>query len=271
MIDPTLWPDHLSVSAIQLYRRCPAQWKRRYVDKVEESPSPAMSFGKAIATALEAHHLGADGDVMLARAHAALGNAVPGAIFGLRLLELYRDRFNLSGRPEQPFSLYLPDRTRVPVPISGVMDLERDDEVVEFKTGRNPWSQARADAEYQSAVYGWAFEQRHGRPPDHVRYLVFSTRAIDVQEILTYPTGSNLRLFELAAISTWDGITNGRFDGCGRCSVCRPEGEHGTASYEWWPSARRRPGDSLPLASAAHHAWWTRGDRIRERRAPSRT
>jgi hypothetical protein len=74
-------------------------------------------------------------------------------------------------------------------------------------------------------VYGWAFHRRHSRRPDCVRYLVFSTRSVDVQEIVTRPTGSDLRLFELAAIVTWKGIKNGAFDGCGRCDVCRPKGD----------------------------------------------
>ena len=71
-------PDHLSVSSSQLYRRCPAQWKRRYLDGIIDLSSPAMAFGKAFAIALEAHHRGDDGDVAFARAHAASGNAVPG-------------------------------------------------------------------------------------------------------------------------------------------------------------------------------------------------
>ena len=215
-------PRHLSVSAVQLYARCPLVWKRRYVDGVAEPPSPPMSFGLAFAKAMEAQHRGQDADTVFARAHAATGNAHPGAEHGLRLLELYRERFNFTGTPEQKFSLYLPQREQVPVPILGFMDLEREEEVVEFKTSRNPWTQAKADAEYQSAVYGWAFHQRHQRRPHHVRYLVFSTRTIDVQEILTYPTGSDLRLFELAAIVTWKGIKNGAFEPCGRCDVCAP-------------------------------------------------
>jgi hypothetical protein len=262
MTDPAPLPDHLSVSAVQLYRRCPAQWRRRYLDGIENPPSPAMSFGKAFALALEAHHLGADGDVMFARAHAASGIAVPGAEYGLRLLELYRQRFNLDGQPEQPFSLYLPARHRLPVPIQGVMDLERTDEVVEFKTSRNRWSQARADAEYQSAVYGWAFEQRHGRPPGHVRYLVFSTRTIGVQEIMTRPSASDFQQFELAASVVWRGIVGGAFDGCGRCELCRASEAREETTYDWWPpspgvTAVSTPAD-LPLAPSRHHAFWSR-------------
>jgi hypothetical protein len=214
-------PRHLSVSSVQVYARCPLAWQRRYVEKVVEPPTPPMSFGKAFALSIEAHHRGQDADTAFARAHAEVGNAQPGAEHGLRLLDLYRERFKFSGEPEQRFSLYLPDRIQVPVPVLGFMDLECEREVVEYKTSRNPWTQSKADAEFQSAVYGWAFHQRHRRRAECVRYLVFSTRTIDVQEIVTYPTGNDLRLFELAAIVTWKGIVNGSFDGCGKCSVCR--------------------------------------------------
>lgn len=256
-MDHRLLPDHLSVSAIQLYRRCPAQWKRRYLDDVMDEPSPAMAFGKCMALALEAHHLGADGDVAFARAHAASGNALPGVEYGLRLLELYRQRFDLDGRPERAFTLYLPDRHRLPVPIVGVMDLERDHEVVEFKTSRNPWSQARADSEYQAAAYGWAFEQLHGRPPDRVRYLILSTRTVGIEEILVVPSISSFHELVLAAEAVWDGIANGRFDGCGRCQLCRAS-ETETA-YDWWPTPASPPaGAGLPLAPAGHRAYWSR-------------
>jgi len=228
--EPGYLPDHLSVSSIQLYRRCPAQWKRRYIDGIVDPPSPAMAFGKVFALALEAHHLGADGDVVITRTHAASRNARPGADYGLHLLKLYRDRFDLDGKPERPFTLFLMDRQRVPVPIHGVMDLERSDEVIEIKTARNPWSQERADSEYQAATYSWAFEQLHGRPPRQVRYLIFSTRSVSVQEIITHPTASDFRQFELAAVAVWQGIVRGDFDGCGRCSLCRPP----ATEYDWW-------------------------------------
>lgn len=227
-------PRHLSVSAIQAYAKCPLAWKRRYIDGIKDDPTPPMSFGLAFSRALEAHHRGQDADTAFARAHALTGNAYPGAEHGLRLLDLYRKQFNLDGEPEQKFSLYLPDQQQVPVPILGFMDLEREDEVVEFKTSKNVWTQPRADAEYQSAVYGWAFQRRHRRRPTSVRYLIFSTRTVDVQEIHTHPTGTDLRLFELAAIVTWKGIKNGAFEGCGKCSVCRPAGDE----YVWRPAAQ---------------------------------
>lgn len=215
-------PRHLSVSSVQLFARCPLAWHRRYLLGISDPPTPAMSFGRAFALAMEAHHRGQDADTAFVRAHAEAKNAHPGAEHGLKLLDLYRDNFDFRGEPEVKFLLYLPDRKQVPVPIMGYMDLEREDEVIEFKTSRNPWTQARADAEYQSAVYGWAYQRRHRKRVQSVRYLVFSTRTEDVQEIVTHPTGSDLRLFELAAAVTWKQASAGEFSGCGKCEVCRP-------------------------------------------------
>jgi RecB family exonuclease len=229
-------PGHLSVSSVLTYARCPLAWRRRYVERQAEPSSPAMSFGKAFALALEAYHRGGDAETVFARAHAEAGNAAPGAEHGLRLLDLYRSRFDLAGEPERRFSLYLPARDRVPVPIVGFIDLECESEVVEFKTSRNRWTQARADEAYQAAVYAWAFQQRHGRRPDHVRYLVFSTRAVEVQEIVTHPGGDDLRLFELAAIAAWRGIVSRQFAGCGRCDVCkqsRPDTRRPGEVFSW--------------------------------------
>jgi hypothetical protein len=218
-------PRHLSVASVQRYARCPLDWKRWYVDKVRVPPPSELLFGRAFAQALEAHHRGDDGDVAWVRAHAEVGNARPGAEYGLQLLALYRDRYQLVGRPEASFSLYLPDRDAVPVPILGVIDLLCEDEVVEFKTSKATWTQQRVDAEYQAAVYGWAFRRLKKRRADRVRYIVFSTKEPAIAEFETHPDGMDLRLFEIAAAATWAGIVAERFDGCGKCQMCRPARE----------------------------------------------
>lgn len=38
-------PTHLSYSSIELFRRCPAAWKARYIDRVQEAPGTAAQFG----------------------------------------------------------------------------------------------------------------------------------------------------------------------------------------------------------------------------------
>lgn len=38
-------PTHLSYSSIELFRRCPAAWKARYIDQIKESVGSAAQFG----------------------------------------------------------------------------------------------------------------------------------------------------------------------------------------------------------------------------------
>ena len=218
-------PTHLSVSSVQLYARCPAAWKRRYIDDIHDPPTPPMAFGRAMANALEALHRGEDAEVVFAREHAAalVVGISPPADYGLRLLRLYRERGVFAGTPERRFELYLPDRVQVPVPIVGFFDLETDRGVVEFKTSRAAWTQGRVANEAQAAVYGWAYQRLHGRRPDGVTYVVMSTRIPMIEVFEAHPSGSDLLLFELQAITVWKGITQGRFDPCGRCEVCQPQ------------------------------------------------
>ncbi len=216
-------PKHLSVSSVALYARCPAQWRSRYVDKTAELPTPAMTFGAAMARALEALHREQDADLVWVRAHAAVRpNITPGVEHGLRLLNRYRELGPFRGRPEQKFRLHLPNRQLVPVPILGFMDLMTDDEVIEFKTSRATWTQQRVDTEHQAAVYAWAFQQLTKRRPSCVRYVVMSTVRDTLTVLETRPTGDDLWLFEQQAAATWNGIVAGAFDGCGKCRLCRP-------------------------------------------------
>jgi len=225
-------PAHLSVSSIQTYARCPAQWHRRYVLKIQDPPTAPMAFGKAFATALEALHKHQDAEAAWVQAHAAaLPGIHPSAEFGLTLLRLYRERGVIAGVPEQRFRLKLPDRSLPP--LLGFMDLMTPRGVVEVKTSAARWDQTRCDAELQAAAYAWAFGELNKRPAEHVRYLVFSTRTPSLTEILTYPGANELRLFELAAIAAWDGITGGRFDGCGRCALCKPAAAYDGPTLEF--------------------------------------
>ena len=213
----TYRPRHLSHSAIECYATCPALYQRRYVHGVVDPPTPAMAFGRCFALALEAEHRGQDGDVTWVRQYAAMqqaGELPPGSPsiqHGLGLLALYRQRGVGQGEPERDFLLHLPDRDAVPVPIKGFMDLVTGDEVWEFKTSSAKWDQGRVDASYQASVYRWAFTQLYHRKPRCVRFIVFSTRRVEMHEFCAYPAGPELKLFELRAAATWRGIRDQHF------------------------------------------------------------
>lgn len=221
-------PRALSYSQIDLYTRCPAAWERRYVHGVKDT-SPALSFGAVFALALEAEHRGQDGDVVWVRQYAAAqaaGEFPPGSPsidLGLRLLGLYRQRGVLRGEPEHRWSLYLPNRDAVPVPIVGVFDLRADWGVAEFKTGRSLWDQGRCDASLQGQLYAWAYTRTMGRKPERVHWLCFHTGRGELQEFESFPASGHMPLVELQAAAVWRGIRDGQFPAMCRqpwCAAC---------------------------------------------------
>ncbi|MDP2481167.1 MAG: PD-(D/E)XK nuclease family protein [Candidatus Palauibacterales bacterium] len=48
----------LSSSSLKMYRRCPQQWKLKYVDRLPEAPKPFFNLGTAVHAALEAFYRG---------------------------------------------------------------------------------------------------------------------------------------------------------------------------------------------------------------------
>lgn len=248
----TFRPQHLSVSSVALYTRCPAQWKRRYVDRLVEPTSPAQATGIAFHKALEAEHLGHDSE----RAWIAAANGIEDALAasgqtmtmskadGLTLLNRYRDLGlgGMRGHPERKFVLPFPSRA-IPVPLLGFIDLviPEEREYWDWKTtGGTSWTQAKVDLEPQKEVYGWAYQQLHRHRAERARWVILNTRTLAIDVYDTLPSPDGFRLFELQAEATWQGIVGQRYGGCGACpELCNPPTERAATgpSIEWQEEA----------------------------------
>lgn len=237
-------PKHLSVSAVELYAKCPAQYRLRYVDKTPLPQTVAMAWGTAFHRALEAGHNGEDAELawlqswndMRAELAARGETLAPNKTHGLTLLDTYMERGLMRpGKPELKFSLSLPSGN-VPVPILGFIDAVLDDEMREYKTSRGGWwTEEKAQLAYQTHVYGWAHQRLFSRRVP-MRYVIFGTRAPSVTEYLVRPDPDILRIFDRQAQAVWQGIVEGRFDGCGECKeVCKPrfEIQSGSSAGTW--------------------------------------
>lgn len=230
----TWLPRHLSVSSVALYVRCPAQFRLRYVDHLVTPTTAPQATGTAFHKALEAEHRGQDSE----RAWIVAANAAEDALAasgqsltmskaaGLALLNLYRERGygGAKGEPERQFRLRFPTPA-IPVPLLGYVDLlvPAERHFRDFKTtGYNGWTQTKVDLEPQMHVYGWAYQQLYRHRADRALWCVFNTNAgtLDVYEAMPSPDG--FRLFERQAEAVWQGIVEGRYDGCQKCSLCKP-------------------------------------------------
>lgn len=228
-------PTYLSVTMVQLYARCPAQFKRRYVDKLVIPTNQWMSFGKAFHEALEAEHRGEDSERALiaswnkyqAILDTAQAGVMPDKVHALKLLDLYRERGlgGKLGQPERKFIERLP-MANVPVSVIGYIDLPIPEarRFREFKTtSAKTWTATKIALEHQLHVYGWAYQRAYRHRAEMAEYVIFRTDVpqVDVHEAAPSPDG--LRLFEFAAEGTWRGIVEGKYDGCGECKeLCKP-------------------------------------------------
>lgn len=226
-------PRHLSVSAIELYVKCPAAYRERYVEKKPTPPSVPMSWGTAFHRALEAGHNGHDPESAWLRSWNAMRDEcagrgqvfLPSKSHGLMLLDEYTRRgLMVPGKPEVKFSLKLPAGT-VPVPILGYIDAVLPEEMREYKTSRGGWwTETKARTANQSAVYGWAHQRLYSRRVP-MRYVIFGTRVPTVTEYVVEHSPEIFRVFEQVAELVWQGIVEEKYDGCGTCDICRPKVE----------------------------------------------
>ena len=230
-------PRYLSVSAVQLYTRCPAQYRQRYVERLVTPTNKYMAFGSVFHTALEAEHRGEDSERALIAAwntyqailDDAQAGAMPSKTHALTLLETYRE-MGLGGAvgvPERKFVRRLP-MANVPVPILGYVDLSIPERrrFREMKTtSGSSWTQLKVQGEHQLHVYGWDHQMTYRHRVEAAEYVIFGTVTPTVEVIEAVPSPDGLRLFEFAAEGTWAGIVAGRYDGCGTCDVCKPPTE----------------------------------------------
>lgn len=231
----TYRPRHLSVSAVQLYATCPAQFRQRYVDRLVQPTNRYLAFGRAFHAALEAEHRGdnsertliAEWNMREAELTASGQTLAPGKAHALALLDAYKAR-GLGGKlgePERKFSLPLP-LANVPVPVLGFIDLPIPEQrrFREFKTtSGTSWTATKIALEHQLHVYGWAYQRIYGHRVECAEYVIFGTTTPTVEVIEGYPSPDGFRVFERAAELVWEGIVNDRYDGCGECKeLCKP-------------------------------------------------
>ena len=233
-------PRHLSVSAVALYVTCPAQYRRRYVEKLVTPINPAMFFGSTFHAALEAEHRGQDSEAVLmtewnkrqAMLDAANLGVMPSKTHALALLDEYKAR-GLGGKlgvPERKFVRRLP-MANVPVPVLGYVDLSIPERrrFREFKTtSGSSWTREKAQAERQLHVYGWDYSQTYHHRAECAEYVIFSTVAPTVEVLEVVPSPDGLRAFETEVEAVWAGIVKGEYPPCGECEMCKPPAERPT-------------------------------------------
>lgn len=245
---------YLSVSSLNLYRRCPEAFKRRYIDHEVDQSNGKMLLGGAAGAALNQHYgyvlergYGLSTDDLLdeyasewedrtGREEVLWGTDTAGALkdSGAAALALYHRVIAPGVVPvsvEREIELTWPD---APFHLTGYLDLETaDGQVCDFKLTGQRWSQDKADAELQPTVY-LAARRAEGNPASGFQYhALVRTKKPSAEIVSTERSERQLdlltdRVFTIARSIEWRWL-NDCWEGAGPdvawlCRGCGHEG-----------------------------------------------
>lgn len=162
---------YLSPSRLSCYDYCPGEFRKRYILKKDQPPTPERLFGTAVHKGLEAQFTGQDDELAFVRewgaakrelqqANQAFGSGLTER--GLELLEMVR-KLDLHGEPEHRIGVVHPE---ISLPFLGYVDLWAEGHIVDFKTTGYSWTQTKTDAQmFQPAIYSQAHADEFGSIP----------------------------------------------------------------------------------------------------------
>lgn len=135
---------YLSYSAIDLWLKSPTQYRKRYYEQRPQPITPELSFGKKIATLLEA----SDESLAHIPRYAVSEKKISTEIDGVPILA-YLDSYDPDGR-----------------------------RILEFKTGKQPWTDARVQNHKQLDLYSLLVEMTEGSVTDTTTLIWLETERV---------------------------------------------------------------------------------------------
>lgn len=240
---------HLSYSSINTYLSCPANWKKKYIDKEPTFGNANLFYGSVWHNTVEEYiSVSATGTDALAAIYKhnwekqlqkegenthwmkgeeaetkELGEAwitgnidAPGTNSMAAFLDTIKPK-KRKGEGEKPYfieefvKLHVPN---VPIPIIGFIDVITDDDIpTDFKTSGSSWSEKKAADEMQPLFYLAALSQAGIRVPNRqFRHVVFvKNKTPKVQSITTTHNMAKLLWLYRVIEGVWNAIEAGAF------------------------------------------------------------
>ena len=158
----TLPKPYLSYSAMNLWLTNKDRYRKQYYEKVSSPSSPELRFGKRIADLLE------NKDKSL-------------------------DHIQQYPVPEQPLNVTIDG-----VPVLGFIDSfdPTKQRFLEFKTGKQPWTQKRVDNHKQLDLYSLCIQEIYGSVTDLCHLIWMQTENVDVKSVglITHEDSHSIQL-----------------------------------------------------------------------------
>lgn len=155
----------ISQSQLSLYRNCPAAYKFKYIDGIEEVISDvsaeAMRFGT------EFHE-----NVVECKSNDIL---IKNMVSALHLSE-FKEYINKITSKEDNIIIDVDDYQ-----LRAIIDANCEDNILEFKTASKPWPKEKFETELQPVFYQFVEKQRTGKNKEFIYFVVTKNNKPSIQ------------------------------------------------------------------------------------------
>lgn len=213
---------YVSISQLNMFYRCPEQWRRRYIERDLFPPGIVALVGRGVHFAGEVNYrmkivTGEDQpldyltDAAVEKYEQDLSKGVfipreqrasasidiqKGKDKAVALTKAFAEVIAPKTQPmfvEERVEL---DVEGLPVPFLGILDcLDTDMRLSDLKTSKRKWNQARADHEHQPTLYRELVRERTGQYPRELAFdVLVAGKQIAVQRIQTQRTDEDFNI-----------------------------------------------------------------------------
>ena len=176
----------LSASKLKLYQRCPTAYVHKYIAKKDDRIGIHGLLGSAVHKAIETKYRNPETN-MGYTFQITFGQWLnPDVEYFYLAQSLHSQALEwldtldttlytpivVDDKPvlEKYFRLPYPNKDAPICTLEGYMDLVTDHSVVDWKTGKEVYSNKKVERDLQFVIYSWAYEQLYGYAPDKIIY-----------------------------------------------------------------------------------------------------
>jgi RecB family exonuclease len=224
--------DHISVTQLKMYLRCPLQYKFRYIDNLIIPPASAITLGKTIHQTLEenfSQKVKTQQDLPLnylkdyfsdvweieAKETQFEKDEKPGKIKdeGINLVSVYHKTHSPKILPisvEEEFELEFENS---PLRLKGYIDLiDRNKIIIDHKIKSRSMNQQDAEQDLQLTAYYLAYKIKKQKPPQGLRFdVIVRTKTPKIQQITISKTDEDTTRFLKILTQVTKAISSGIF------------------------------------------------------------
>ena len=235
--------DHISVTQLKMYLRCPLQYKFRYIDNIIIPPPSTITLGKTIHKTLEenfSQKIKTQKDLPLeylkdffsdlwdieAKETQFDKDEKPGKVKdeGINLLTLYHKTHSPKIQPvsvEEEFELEFENS---PLKLKGYIDLiDKNNTIIDHKVKSRSMTQQDAKQDLQLTAYYLAYKIKKKTPPQGLRFdVIVRTKTPKIQQITLNKTDEDTTRFLKILTQVTRAIKSGIFypNESFYCNVC---------------------------------------------------